>query len=139
MIEFVYQLFAAIGYTHPLHPAVTHIPMGMIIGGFILKVAAVKWENIGKAAYYCFILALLFAPLTALLGFMDWQHRLFGKMNGFILAKFILTALLITLLSITVYLEHKDTVNKKVLLLCYTLCLITAGGLGFAGGELAYG
>ena len=139
MIEFIYRMFAAIGYTHPLHPAVTHIPMGMIIGGFIFKLASLKWESMAKTAYYCFILALIFAPLTALLGFMDWQHRLFGRINGFIVAKFVLTLFLAALLSVTIYLDHKGTANKKILLMCYALCFLTAGGLGFVGGELAYG
>jgi uncharacterized membrane protein len=139
MIEFVYRTAAALGYTHPLHPAVTHIPMGMIIGGFIFKVASLKWQELAKTAYYCFILALIFAPFTALLGYMDWQHRLFGKMNGYIVAKFVLTSCLIALLSMTVYLNHKGKVSDRILLVFYTLCLLTAGGLGFVGGELAYG
>jgi len=139
MIEFVYRLFSAIGYTHPLHPVITHIPMGMIIGGFIFKVVSLKWKEMEKTAYYCFILALIFVPLTALLGYMDWQHRLFGKMSGFIAAKFILTGGLVTMLSITIYLNHKGIVSSRVLLLFYSICLLIAGGLGFVGGELAYG
>jgi len=139
MIESIYRIAAALGYTHPFHPVITHIPMGMIIGGFIFKISSMKWQDLAKTACYCFILALIFAPLTALLGYMDWQHRLFGKMSGFIAAKFVLTACLITLLSITVYLDRKGKAGGKVLLLFYTLCLLTAVGLGFVGGELAYG
>ena len=139
MIESVYRLAAALGYTHPLHPAVTHIPMGMIIGGFIFRLASYKWEELTKTAYYCFVLALISAPFTAILGFMDWQHRLFGKMSNDIMAKFVLTGGLLALLSITVYLSHKGTYSKRLITILYILCLLTAGGLGFVGGELAYG
>lgn len=139
MIEFVYRILASLGYTHPLHPAITHIPMGMIIGGFIFKAVSFKWEELEKTAYYCYILALIFAPITAVFGYMDWQHRLFGKLDGFILAKFILTGSLITLLSITIFMDYKKVLSRRGLLLLYALCLFIAGGLGFVGGELAYG
>lgn len=139
MIEFIYGLLESLGYTHPLHPAITHIPMGMIIGGFIFRIASFKWEQLAKTAYYCFILALIFAPITALFGFMDWQHRLFGKMNGFIMAKFILTGCLVTLLSVTIFLDNKNILSQRAMTLFYVFCFLIAVGLGFVGGELAYG
>ncbi|MGD2029642.1 MAG: hypothetical protein PVG86_06850 [Desulfobacterales bacterium] len=41
MIEFIYLTLATIGYSHPLHPAMTHVPMGMIIGGFLFAIGSV--------------------------------------------------------------------------------------------------
>jgi hypothetical protein len=113
--------------------------MGMILGGFIFKIASRKWPDLSKVADYCFILALIFIPPTVLLGFMDWQHRLFGRVNGLIIAKFALTGGLIPVLSLTVYFNKKGTANQTVILVLYALCVLAAIGLGMIGGELAYG
>ena len=40
MIEFVYQTLANLGYSHPLHPILTHVVLGMVIGGFLFAAAA---------------------------------------------------------------------------------------------------
>jgi uncharacterized membrane protein len=34
MLEFLYQTLTKIGYTHPIHPPVTHLTVGMVIGAF---------------------------------------------------------------------------------------------------------
>jgi uncharacterized membrane protein len=139
MIEFIYSTLASMGYTHPLHPVITHIPMGMTLGGFIFILASLKWENLSRTAYYCYTLALIFVPITALLGIMDWQHRLFGKVNNLIIAKLILTGIFTVLLSLTVYMDYKGSIGRRTRMILYTLCVITVMVLGFVGGELAYG
>ena len=139
VIEFVYKTFAALGYTHPLHPASTHIPMGMLLGGFLFKLASYKWEELSSTANYCLILALIFAPISAVLGLMDWEHRLFGKMNNLILAKLIMTGCLLAVLSVTLYKNQKNTLSPRGMMLAYFLCFLLASGLGLVGGELAYG
>jgi hypothetical protein len=40
MIEFIYQFLAKFGYTHPLHPVLTHIPIGMVMGAFLFLLIA---------------------------------------------------------------------------------------------------
>jgi len=35
MIEFIYQTLIKFGYTHPLHPTLTHVPIGMVMGAFL--------------------------------------------------------------------------------------------------------
>ena len=139
MIEFVYTTLAAVGYTHPLHPASTHIPMGMLLGGFIFRLASFKWEDLCKTANYCLVLALIFTPVSAVLGLMDWQHRLYGKMNNLILAKLFLTSCLLVVLAVTLYREYKKTVSPRGLTLAYAALFLLASGLGLVGGELAYG
>ena len=37
MIESIYAALAKVGFTHPLHPILVHVPMGMIIGMFIFS------------------------------------------------------------------------------------------------------
>ena len=38
MTEAIFEFLGRIGFTHPLHPAMTHIPMGMVmtVGGGVL-------------------------------------------------------------------------------------------------------
>ena len=40
MTEYIFNTLEAIGFTHPLHPALTHIPMGMVIGCFFFGLVA---------------------------------------------------------------------------------------------------
>lgn len=139
MLDFIYKTLASLGFEHPLHPIITHVSMGMIFGGFLFKLASFKWKELSKTSYHCLVLALIFAPPTIIVGIMDWQYRYAGVVNGPILAKIILSFALIILLSLTVYLNHSNKVGDKINLLLYSLCLITAVGLGYIGGVLIYG
>jgi len=139
MLDFIYTTLASIGFAHPLHPVVTHIPMGMIIGGIIFKFASLKWENLSSTAYHCYVLALIGAFPTIVLGIMDWQYRYNGVINGLIIAKLILAVIFTITLSITVYSEYKKITSHRVSFILYALCFIPAVGLGFIGGELIFG
>jgi uncharacterized membrane protein len=139
MIEFIYKTLESIGFTHPLHPVATHIPMGMILGGFLFALAAFKWKELAETAHHCSILALAFLPITVVFGIMDWQHRIAGAISTFIIAKFILAGTIACLLALTVYLYRKSNLGHRALMVFYTLCLLNAVGLGFIGGSLAYG
>lgn len=139
MIEFIYSVLSAIGFNHPLHPVVTHIPMGMIIGAFIFYAASFRWDVLSKTANHCIVLAFIFLPPTVLFGYMDWQHRYTGFMSSIILMKIILALLLFVLLAVEVYLIRTDRNSRKLTAVLYTLNLITAVGLGFLGGQLIFG
>ncbi len=139
MIEFIYSTLAAIGFKHPLHPVMTHIPMGMIIGAFMFQIASFKWDELSKTAHHCLTLALIFLPPTILFGYMDWQHRYAGYLSSIILTKIILAPVLLMLLSVTVYFYRKGILSKKVLTALYILNLLTATAMGFLGGMLVFG
>jgi len=139
MIDFIYKTLASLGYTHPLHPVLVHIPMGMVIGGFLFRLFSLKWKNLEKTAHNCFMLALIFVPFTGLLGVMDWQHRMLGQWINLIIAKFILAGVLFLLLSLTLYLQDRKKTDEKIVTLLYVLCLITVIVIGFIGGQLVYG
>ena len=141
MIELVYQTLAKIGYSHPLHPAMTHIPMGMIIGGFLFAVSSVvmRKDDLAKAAHYCYTLSLIFVLPTMLLGYMDWQYKFDGEWNRLILTKIILALMLTGMLGITFFYGKNVNVDMKKKLLLYVICFAIAMGLGFIGGELQYG
>jgi uncharacterized membrane protein len=141
MIEFIYQTLAKFGYSHPLHPAMTHIPMGMIIGGFLFAVgsAAMKKDDLAIAAHYCYTLALIFVLPTMILGYMDWQYRLEAEWNRLILTKIILALMLTGMLVISFFYGKNKQVDIKQKLIFYVICFVIAMGLGFIGGELQYG
>ena len=42
MVESLYTFLAAVGFTHPLHPMLTHVPMGMIIGMVVFSLLGQK-------------------------------------------------------------------------------------------------
>ena len=140
MIESIYRMLAKIGYVYPLHPPATHLPAGLIIGGFIF--ALIAWifnrKNLTQTARHCFILALVTAVPTILLGLMDWQHRLGGSNLFPIKMKLVLAGILMLLLLVAViYAALAGTFTKGVMAI-YALCLVTLIGLGYFGGELVY-
>ena len=136
MISAFYQALVDIGYTHPIHPAVTHIPVGLVIGGFIFALTGtiLKRPSLAKSARHCFWLALLVLPVAALFGLMDWQHFYAGAWLMPIIVKMIVAAVLLVLLLVTLI-----PFREKVPLVLYCLCLLVVIGIGFFGGELVYG
>lgn len=141
MIESVYQILAKIGFTHPLHPPATHLPAGLIIGGFVF--ALIAWifnrKNLAQTTRHCFALALVMAVPTILLGLMDWQHRFGGAYLFEIKMKLVLAGLLLFLLLVAVVFAALSGTFTKALVAVYALCLVTVIGLGYFGGELVYG
>jgi len=141
MIESIYQALAKIGYTHPLHPPATHLPLGLIIGAFIF--ALIAWifnrKNLAQTARHCFVLALLMAVPTILFGLMDWQHRFGGAYLFEIKMKLVLSGILLLLLLVAVVYASLAGAFTKTVMAIYALCLLTVIGLGYFGGELVYG
>ncbi len=140
MTEFIYSTLEAIGFAHPLHPALTHIPMGLVIGCFFFGLTAfiTKKPVFLKTAFHCSVLAILFIGPTIVAGYLDWQQFFGGTMSTLIIVKFVLAGVLTILLAVSIRASLKGASTGKMFLL-YTLCLACAGGLGFSGGELIYG
>lgn len=141
MFEFIYQGLSKIGYTHPIHPAITHVPVGLIIGGFIFIFAdrLLKQPVLAKTARHCIILALIFVPAVMFLGYLDWQHFYAGAWLFPIKMKLLLAGMLLIFLSTAVILGFKPERNSKFIILIQTFCLFMVIGLGYFGGELVYG
>jgi len=140
MIDKLYATLEAVGFTHPLHPIMVHIPMGMVIGAVLFALSGMifKKDSLDKTAYHCAALALIFIVPTLITGFLDWQAKLGGEWETLIIVKMVLGLVLTGLLTTVVILKSKGATPKK-LLIFYLLCLACAGGLGFSGGELVYG
>lgn len=141
MIEFLYQTLAKFGYTHPLHPTLTHLPIGMVMGAFLFALAAIVFNRTGPAqtARHCVILGLLAAIPTALLGLMDWLHFYDGTMSLPFKMKILLAVILICFLLLAVVLGFFGERFQKIVLALYVMSLMTTIGLGYFGGEIVYG
>ena len=141
MIEFLYQTLAKIGYNHPIHPPVTHISVGMVIGAFLFALVAhlMRHERLALTARHCILLAMIGLFPTALSGYMDWQHRYGGAWLFPIKIKIGLAVLLLLLLIVALILGRKLKENSMGVLVIYGLCLLNVTALGYFGGELIYG
>ena len=140
MIESLYTLLANLGFSHPLHPMLTHIPMGMIIGMVLFSLFGLlsKKDVFMQTAFHCSVLALLAVVPVIGAGILDWLHFQQGAWNPYIIAKMVLGLILTVLLAVSVNLKRKGASPTKMLVV-YLLCLACAGGLGYSGGELVFG
>ena len=68
-MESVYQVLAKIGYTHPLHPTLTHLVMGLVMGAFVFLLIAKFFRrgSLAQTARHCIVLALISLLPTAVL------------------------------------------------------------------------
>ncbi len=140
MVENVYSFLEKIGYSHPLHPVLTHVPMGMIIGMVLFSFLGLIWKekNFGQTAFYCLVFALVSILPVISAGILDWLHYQEGEWNTYIIIKMVLAGVLTLLLILAVILKRKGAMPGKMFLI-YLLCLACAGGLGYCGGTLVYG
>jgi uncharacterized membrane protein len=141
MIEYIFQTLSKFGYTHPLHPTLTHLPIGMVMGAFFFVLVALIFSRIKltQTARHCTVLALIAAVPTGLLGLMDWQHFYGGSLLFPIKMKLILAGILILFLLLTVIFGFFGEKLSKIVVSLYVLCLVSVIGLGYFGGEMVYG
>jgi uncharacterized membrane protein len=141
MTEIIFEFLNKVGFTHPVHPALTHIPMGMIMGAVTFRLASFlpRLRFLARTGYHCIILGLLGMFPTAFAGYLDWQHTFGGNWEFLIILKMVLAVLLtIVLVAIAVMDDPEDPKFDKRTLF-YILTVLLAIGLGFSGGELQYG
>jgi mono/diheme cytochrome c family protein len=141
MIDLFYRVLGALGYHHPLHVAVTHMPIGMVTAAFALLVIALVFgkKNLVRSARHVFILALVFVVPTIIAGFMDWIHFYKGAWVPAIKAKIILASILTALLAAGVVMGKPGKAGSPVMLGIYGLSFLCVVGLGYFGGNLVFG
>jgi uncharacterized membrane protein len=136
-----YNALYSIGFFDPIHPPLTHMPMGLVVAALVFGVLAWVWgkPQLGRLARYSLILAWVFIFPTVLLGFMDWQHWYQGAWLQPVLIKICLASFLFVLLSVGVILILTGREESKALLAIYLIAFFTVGGLGYFGGRLVFG
>lgn len=141
MVSQLYKFLSGMGYHHPLHPALTHLPVGLTIAGFIFIAISVflKRPNFAQSAKHCTALALLAVIPTVILGYFDWQHFYGGAFLFPIKMKLGLAVVLFVLLLAVVLTSKRSKKATMSQMLAHLLCLILVTGLGYFGGELVYG
>lgn len=139
MSNVLYDLLALVGYTHPVHPVLVHVPTGLSIGAFCLVVwSVVTGKSVYRTtAYQMVVLAFIFVFLAIPLGIIDWQRFYGGAWLFEIKMKLVLACVYFLLLASTVFLgwRRRDSAALPVL---YFLGVLPVMGLGFFGGQLVY-
>ncbi len=139
MIDWLYDFLEKIGYIHPIHPPLVHVPIGTIVAALVFGLIGrlLHREDVAKAARYCIILAFVSSFPAIFLGITDWQ-RFFNQAWLFpIKVKFVLAAVLLILLAWQIVLQRRKTAPGKDILLSF-LALVTVTGLGYFGAELVF-
>jgi len=141
MTETIFEFLSKIGFHHPIHPALTHIPMGMVMGAAMFRVLSLipRMKFLARTGYHCVVLGLLGIFPTAFAGYLDWQHTFQGQWEFLIILKMVLAVLLTLLMATILYLDDTETPKLNKVTLLYCLAVLCAIGLGFSGGELQYG
>ena len=142
MFDGFYDLLDKIGYLHPIHPAMTHMPIGLVVGSLFLGVTGLFYSrtSMARAAYYTLVLALIFWFPTVAFGLMDWQRYFAGALLFPIKMKLILASVLFVLLVTGILIGwHRARARAHWLIGIYVLSFMTVTGLGYFGGQLVYG
>jgi len=141
MFESIYRILEGIGYTHPLHPPMVHLPVGLIFGAFLFQLLAQIFGRLSLAqtARHCMVLALVSLIPAILLGLMDWQHRFGGTVQFPIVMKLILAGALLVLICLSILIAHQAQRRSLKRIGVYALCALIVAGIGYFGGELVYG
>lgn len=141
MTEFIFEFLNSVGFYHPVHPALTHIPMGMVMGAVTFRAASFlpRLKVLAKTGYHCVILGLIGVVPTVFTGYLDWQHTFQGEWEFLIILKMVLAGILTILLATIAIIDDPELpqLDKKTFL--YVAIVLVAIGLGFSGGELQYG
>jgi uncharacterized membrane protein/nitrite reductase/ring-hydroxylating ferredoxin subunit len=129
--------------SHPIHPMLVAMPIGLFIGGYIFDLIGASSGNatLWGAGWYCMIAGLVFGFCAAVPGLIDllgvvppnssgrnrgWLH---GGLNATILIAFIWMA---------VYRGSAAAQPDALALLVQGCAVITLGFSGWLGGTLAY-
>lgn len=139
MSHWFYDFLALLGYSHPVHPVLVHVPAGMSIGalGFSILALLTKQAAFRSTAYHVAVFALVFTLLAIPVGIFDWQRFYGGAWFFEIQMKAALAALYLVLIASAVVVGRRCQ-ESRALPVLYFGSVLTVGGLGFFGGQLVY-
>ena len=141
MIEALYRFLKSVGYDHPIHSPIVHMPIGLITGALVFFAIAVlfKRKQLVLSARHASILALAFTFPTILFGVFDWIHFYHGALIPAIKYKMVLAGIVLLLLGLGILLGSELKIRTTAMVLIYACTFIAAVGLGYFGGNLVYG
>jgi mono/diheme cytochrome c family protein len=140
MVESLYQFLSSMGFSHPVHPILTHIVIGNVIAALIFGVVGLYSKNktIGRASYYVMVLAFVSLFPVIFFGITDWLYFYDGAWLIPIKIKIVLTVILtVILLAAVVNGRNDDGATLRGTFLSF-LCVLAVTGLGYYGGDLVY-
>ncbi len=140
MLDTLYFFMTQLGYLHPLHPALTHAPIGGVMLACCLVLAGIFFKRSAwlQAAHYLTVVTCLAVLPTVLLGWMDWQHYYAGAWLTIFKLKMNLAAGLFVLLAITAWISRNLPNRAGWTMLLLSGALLIVGRLGYLGGTLVY-
>lgn len=141
MSDFIYNLLEKIGYTHPLHPVLVHMPIGLVVAAFFLSCSAYLFRrpSFATSAYHALVVAFIFYFPSVFMGLIDWQRYYHGAWLTPIKMKLIFAPVLFLLLTPGVFLGYRQGAQSRTLFVIYLLSLVTVTILGYFGGQLTFG
>lgn len=141
MVDALYRLLNAAGFTDPLHALIVHMPMGLIIGAFLLILIAILFNRskLFLTARHISIMAFVFVFPTILFGVFDWLHFFKGAMIPAIRFKIILASAVLVILAVGIVVGSGIKVRTVPVAVIAALAFVAAVGLGYFGGSLVYG
>jgi uncharacterized membrane protein len=142
-IDAFYDFLQYLGYLHPVHATLVHIPIGAVIAALVFAIVSLirKDQPIGRAAHYCTVLGFISAFPTILLGIVDWQYFYAGAWLFPIKMKLILAPILLILYFLGVLYGRTKTMLSHIsrqYLAITILTFIAVVFLGYYGGELVF-
>jgi mono/diheme cytochrome c family protein len=141
MVDALYGLLNSVGFTDPLHALVVHMPMGLVIGAFLLILVAILFgrSKLFLTARHISIMAFVFVFPTILFGVFDWLHFFKGAMIPAIRFKIILAAAVLVILAVGIVVGRGVKVRTVAVAVIAALAFVAVVGLGYFGGSLVYG
>jgi uncharacterized membrane protein len=141
MIDGLYDLLAKIGFSDPLHPPITHMPIGLVVGALIFFLIAIifKRKNFELSARHACILAFVFAFPTILFGVFDWMHFYHATLMTPIIIKIILASIVIVTLGAGIILGGEIKLRNIWMTAIYAIAFVCVIGLGYFGASILYG
>jgi len=138
--DWIYQFLAGLGYNHPIHPALVHIPIGNIVAAFVFSMIGLLFRRqaIGRAGYYALVLAFVSLFFAAFFGVTDWLQYFAGAWLYWIKIKIVLaSALAVVLLLAIIHGRRRPGATIQGVSMVF-VCLLLATGLGYYGANLVY-
>jgi uncharacterized membrane protein len=109
MDTLLYGFLQSIGYSHPLHPVLTHLVIGPVIAAFVISALGwlfkkPQWQT---TARHLTVFALVCWFFTVGIGLIDWMHKYHGALVREIQIKLIVAAVLLVLLIVTIIINNR--------------------------------